>query len=58
MNQSVKKAPGPDRLTFRAIRLIWEWDSDRVVELIHACIRTGIFFFFFFLFYLYSHAPL
>ena len=42
MKQSVKKAPGPDRPTFRAIRLIWDWDSDRLVELIHACIRTGI----------------
>ena len=42
MNQSVKKAPGPDRLTFRAIQLIWDRDSDKVVELIHACIRTGI----------------
>jgi hypothetical protein len=44
LGQSVKKAPGPDRLTFRAIRLIWEWDPDRIIALV--C---------FFLFYSYSH---
>ena len=42
MDQSVKKAPGPDRLTFHPIRLIWELDGNKVVELIQACIRTGI----------------
>ncbi|POS88401.1 hypothetical protein EPUL_000062 [Erysiphe pulchra] len=28
--QSVKKAPGPDRINFRAIRLLWSWDSRTI----------------------------
>jgi hypothetical protein len=25
--QSVKKAPGPDKINFKKIRLLWEWDA-------------------------------
>jgi hypothetical protein len=32
--QSIKKAPGPDRLTFQAIRLLWGWDKPRISTLI------------------------
>jgi hypothetical protein len=40
--QSVQKAPGIDRLNFWAIRLIWRWDSIRVVELTRQCIRLRV----------------
>jgi hypothetical protein len=40
-SQSVKKAPGPDKLSFGAIRLLWKWDKERVVSLAKAVIRTG-----------------
>ena len=33
-NQSTKKAPGPDRLNFKALRLLWQWDKDRVKALV------------------------
>jgi hypothetical protein len=41
MGQSTKKAPGPDRLNFKAIRLQWSWDTERVTALVQACIRLG-----------------
>jgi len=41
-NQSVQKAPGPDRLGFMAIRLLWEWDSQRKINIVKTCFRLGI----------------
>jgi len=40
-SQSAKEAPGPDRLSFGAIRLLWKWDTERIVSLTKAAIRTG-----------------
>lgn len=39
--QSVKKAPVPDRINFRVIRLLWSWDAERIIALIRQCIRQG-----------------
>jgi len=39
--QSVKKTPGPDKLSFGAIRLLWKWDKERIVRLTRAAIRMG-----------------
>ena len=33
-SQLVKKAPGPDKLNFRALRLLWDWDAERITYLI------------------------
>jgi len=40
-SQSVKKAPGPDKLSFGAIQLLWKWDKERIVRLTRAAIRMG-----------------
>lgn len=40
-SQAVKKAPGADRLNFRALRLLWKWDSPRIVALTRQCFRLG-----------------
>jgi hypothetical protein len=32
--QSIKKAPGPDKLNFKALRLLWSWDKARIQALI------------------------
>src|SRR5579871_1788161 len=40
--QSVKKAPGISGLNFKALRLMWRWDRERIVKLIQACIQKGI----------------
>ena len=39
--QSGKKAPGPDRINFRAIRLLWIRDAERIIALIRQFIRQG-----------------
>jgi hypothetical protein len=39
--QSVKNAAGPDRINFKAIRLLWGWDEERVVALVKTTIRCG-----------------
>lgn len=41
-HQAVQKAPGIDKLNFRALRLLWEWDSPRIVALARQCFRLGI----------------
>jgi hypothetical protein len=40
-SQSVKKAPCPDKLSFRAIRLLWKWDKPRILQLRKAAVRPG-----------------
>jgi len=40
-SQSIKQAPGPDKLSFGAIRLLWKWDNVWIVRLTKAAIRTG-----------------
>jgi hypothetical protein len=39
--QSVKKAPGPDKLSFGAIWLLLKRDKERIVRLTRAAMRTG-----------------
>ena len=41
-DQSVKKAPGPDRLGFKAMRLLWEWDAPRIIAMVKVTFRLGI----------------
>jgi hypothetical protein len=40
-SQSVKKAPGPDKLSFGAIWLLWKWDKERIVRLTRAVWRKS-----------------
>jgi len=40
-SQSARKAPGPDKQSFGAIRLLWKWNQTRIVELMKAAVRTG-----------------
>jgi hypothetical protein len=35
-SQVVKKAPGPDKLSFGARQLLWMWDKERIVRLTRA----------------------
>lgn len=39
--QSVKKAPGLDGVSFKALRLLWGSAEKRMVALVRGCIRTG-----------------
>ena len=40
-SQSTKKAPGEDRLNFKAYRLLWALDSPRIIALARQCFRLG-----------------
>jgi len=42
LHQAVQKAPGIDRLDFRALRLLWDWDSPRIIALVRQCFRLGL----------------
>ena len=41
VSKSVKEAPGLDKLSFGAIRLLWKCDEERMVRLTKAAIRRG-----------------
>jgi len=41
-NQLVQKAPRPDRLGFKAIMLLWDWDSQRMIEVVKLSFRLAI----------------
>jgi len=41
-DQSVKKAPGPDRLGFKAMRLLWDRDAPRIIVIVKGTFRLGI----------------
>ena len=41
-SQSVQKAPDPDRLGFKGIRLLWEWNSKRIINIVKASFTLGI----------------
>jgi hypothetical protein len=40
-SQSVKKAPGPDNLSFGAIQWLWKWDKEMIMRLTKAAMRKG-----------------
>jgi ribonuclease HI len=41
-SQAIQKAPGVDRINFRALRLLWDWDSPRIIALARQCFRLGV----------------
>jgi len=34
-------APGDDRITADILKVFWQWDRQRITQLVRACIRTG-----------------
>jgi hypothetical protein len=34
-------APGDDRISAGILKVFWEWDQERIVQLVRACIRLG-----------------
>ena len=41
MAQSTKKAPGPDKINFGILRMIWKWEDERMTEMVKQAIRLG-----------------
>jgi hypothetical protein len=40
--QSENKAPGPDRINLKAIRMIWNWEPRTIMDITRQCLRIGI----------------
>lgn len=40
-SQSTKKAPGVSLISFRAPRVLWQWDSAKIIALINASVSSG-----------------
>jgi len=34
-------APGDDRISADILKVLWQWDRQRITQLVRACIRTG-----------------
>lgn len=43
MSQSAKKAPGPDKINFQILRMIWEWDKMQITSMVQQVIRLGCY---------------
>ena len=41
MTQAATKAPGPDRINFRILRMVWDWDKVRITDMVYHAIRLG-----------------
>lgn len=41
MNQGATRAPGPDKINFRILRMVWDWDKVQMTNMVHHAIRLG-----------------
>lgn len=41
VSQSATKAPGPNKINFQILRIIWSWDKSEITRLVQHAIRLG-----------------
>lgn len=41
--QSIQKAPGPDKINFGILRMIWNWESEKKTQMVKQAIRLGCY---------------
>ena len=41
VTQAIAKAPGPNKINFRILRMIWDWDKERIISMVQQAIRLG-----------------
>lgn len=41
MTQAATKASGPNKINFRILQMIWEWDKIQITYMVHHVIRLG-----------------
>ncbi len=41
MTQAATKAPGPDKINFKILQMIWSWDKARITSMVYHAIRLG-----------------
>ena len=43
MTQVAAKAPGPDKINFRILQMLWNWDKVRITDMFYHAIRLGYY---------------
>ena len=43
MSQCGTKAAGPNKINFRIIRMLWEWDKEQISSIIQQAIQLGYY---------------
>ena len=43
MTQAATKAPGPDKINFQILQMIWDWDKIRITSIVYHAIRLGYY---------------
>ena len=41
MTQAATKAPGPDKINFQILRMIWSWEKAQITSMVYHAIRLG-----------------
>lgn len=41
ISQSAIKAPWPDKINFRILHMIWDWDKVQIINMVQQTIRLG-----------------
>ena len=41
MTQAATKAPGPDKINFQILQMIWCWDKTRITNMVYHAVRLG-----------------
>ena len=41
MTQSATKAPGPDKINFKILQMIWSWEKTQITSMVYHTIRLG-----------------
>ena len=44
ITQAATKAPGPDKINFQVLYMIWSWDKMRITNMVYHAIRLGYHF--------------
>ena len=41
ITQAIAKAPESNKINFRILRMIWDWDKERIISIVQQAIRLG-----------------
>lgn len=41
LTQAATKAPGPDKINFQILQMIWHWEKARITSMVYRAIRLG-----------------
>lgn len=41
MTHAATKAPGPDKINFRILQMVWDWDKVRITDMVYHAMQLG-----------------